>query len=154
MKTLTSLPTQTEVEDYLKQLFHDDTIAKFHITSLTQSVIEHFGVSPQMAEVECDYAHGLTSPTTTHIEQLVHWGCVHLLNTDIKRIGLSEYQHVNGPDKELRPNSTLVGEAMVSVKILKELNYSPEEIICELTQWTDAITEAAIKRIFHLPKTT
>jgi len=151
MKTLTSLPTQTEVDDYLKRLFHDNKTATFHIKSLTDSVIENFGVSPQEAEVECDYAHGVTSPTTTHIEQLVHWGCVHLLNTDIKRTAPNEYQHVNGPTPELRPNSKRVGEAMVSVKILKDLRHSPEEILCELTHlWDDTITAEAIKRVFHL----
>jgi hypothetical protein len=155
MNTITALPTQTEVDEFLSSLFNSENQTSFHLTALTDYTIDHFNIDPDSAEEECEMAHGVTSPKTTHIEQFVHWGCIHLLARHvIKRTAPNEYQHINGPKPEYNSNAKLVGEAMVSVKILKDLKWEPERIMLELHQWSDEIIESAINHVFGNPKST
>jgi hypothetical protein len=81
-------------------------------------------------------------------------------NKFAKRIGYSVYQHVNGNGivpLELKTAASMpkiskreLGQARVSVKILKSLNWEPERIMMELNQWPDDVVEAAINMEFEL----
>jgi len=150
----TTLPIQAEVDSFLRDFFPANRTNSFYVTRLMEQVISHFGVSGTDASLKYERSHGLTSAETTRIEQLTHWGCIHLLlSNDIKRTGPNEYQHITGSRPVYssgRISRKMVGEAMVSVRILWGLNKSPEEILCELSGvcgWTDDAIEVAIQRV-------
>jgi len=152
---MTTLPLQGAVDGFLRMLFPARKTEAFHLIPLTERVIEKFGVSEEDAFLKYDRTHGQTSSETTRIEQLTNWGCVHLLlDGTVKRTGTNEYQHVSGPKteyKNARLPRKLVGEAMASVKILKNLNWEPERVMLELHQWSDPVIEAAIQRVWATP---
>ncbi len=147
-----TLPLQGQVDGFLKELFPKDRTAAYYLTTLTEKVVEHFGVDEQDTNLQYNHTHGQTSAETNRIEQLTNWGCVHLLLAGtIKRTGPNEYQHVTGPKAVYtvgRLSRKFIGEARVSVRILKELGWEPERIMLELHQWDDAVIEAAIKLEF------
>jgi len=147
-----TLPRQSEVDDFLKEWFPSHKDESFYLTFLTEQVIRYFEVSPHDSNLKYDHSHGQTSAETTCIEQLTNWGCVHLLLADIiKRTGPNEYQHITGPRPVYnigKVSRKLVGQAVVSVNILKELKWEPERIMLELHSWPDDVIEAAIIKVF------
>jgi hypothetical protein len=149
---MNTLPLQADVDEFLKVLFPAHRYAAYYLADLTDLVIEEFGVSAEDAALRYDSTHGQTSAESTRIEQLTNWGCVHLLLAGIiKRTGPNEYQHISGPKPAYsgkRLSHKLVGEAMVSVRILKRLGWEQERIIMELPQWTDDVVEAAIRQVW------
>lgn len=154
MTTITTLPQQNEVDSFLKEYFNLYPQDAFYISMLVERAAEYFEVDPADAELKPEKAHGNSSGETTFLEQFVHWGCVHLLAQGIiKRTGPNEYQNIKGPKsvwKVTRVSKKLLGEAMVSVKILKDLKWEPERIMCELHQWSDDVIEAAIQKVFYV----
>lgn len=147
-----TLPLQGEVDNFLKDFLLKHKDGAFYLTSLTDKVIAFFGVSPEDAALKYDHSHGQTSAETSKIEQLTNWGCVHLLlGGSAKRTGPNEYQHITGPKSVYTSNRLsrkAIGEAMVSVKLLKELGWEPERIMLELHTWPDEVIEAAIRKVF------
>ena len=149
-----TLPVQSKVDAFLKDHFTRYFQDTFYISTLTERVIQHFKIAPEVVQLRAEIAHEIGGGEcgSTLIEQRVHWGCVHLLNASlIKRTGTNEYQHISGvkpPWKVTRVSQKLIGEAMVSVNILRNLNWEPERIMVELHQWPDNVIEAAIQKVF------
>jgi hypothetical protein len=150
---LTTRPIQSQVDQYLAEFLLANKSGSFSVRDLVDNTNEFFNVSPEDADERCTFAHEQDSgEPSTHMEQFVHWGCIHLLGKDIiKRTGPNEYQHITGPKPAFKGkglSKKLIGEAMVSVKILKDLKWTEEKIMCELHQWSDEVIEAAIQRVF------
>jgi len=153
MNTITTLPPQTEVDEFLLHYFYENMDKGIYLTDITEAVCQFFDVSKEDAELKCEFAHGQTSSDTTRIEQFAHWGCIHLQTKKfVKRVGPNEWQHISGnrPVYNINRISTKeVNRAMVSVKILHELNKTPEEIACKISHLWDAdVIALAIKKVF------
>lgn len=129
--TITSLPSQLLVEVYLDNVFGKSPTEKFHLTHLTKIVKDFFEVTDEDAALKCSYAHGATGTSTTRLEQLVHWGCMHLLvKRTIKRTGPNEYQHISGPDAAYRTakeQHLLLAEAIAFYRRARNLGFTLEE---------------------------
>lgn len=148
-----TLPLQSEVDNFLKDFFRSHKNESFYLTQLVTEVKTSFGVSDGDAEIKCPHSHGITNAiSSTRLEQFTHWGCIHLLlDKSAKRTGPNEYQHPSGPKAPYqcdRVSRKDVGEAMVSVKILKGLGWSEEQIMLELNKWPDEAIALAIKKVF------
>ena len=150
---MNTLPSQPQIDEYLKFFFLSYRNESFYLTEITEKVIDHFDVSLATVSLKYEHSHQQTTSETSCIEQLTNWGCVHLLlNNTIKRTGPNEYQYVAGPKPTFKGkgiSKKIINEAMVSVKILKNLGWEPERIILELSQWNDDVIEAAIQRVFE-----
>jgi hypothetical protein len=154
-----TIPTPTEVDLHLSNFFTANKTKEVYVGNLVNDVIDFFGISEEDAFLKSEKAHGRTSKdstdyTGTYVEALVSWSCNRLLDQNtIKRTKPNTFQHIHGPSSSyhggLRVSSGLISEAMVSVKILRDLKWEPERIICELHQWSQSIVEAAIKRVYH-----
>lgn len=116
---------------FLSEFFNQYPTGKFYLARLTEEAKDFFGVSNEDAAIQCERAHGATSATTTRLEQLTHWGCIHLLDRHtIKRTAPSEYQHMAGPDKLYRtPQETqsLLGEATAFFKHSRNLGFTLDQ---------------------------
>jgi len=116
---------------FLAEFFNQYPAGKFYLTRLTDEARDFFSVSPEDAALPCAAAHGCTSVTTTRLEQLAHWGCIHLLDRHtIKRTAPNEYQHMAGPDKLYRTHQerqTLLGEATAFYKHSRNLGFTLEQ---------------------------
>ena len=137
MNTL-SLPTQSDMDIFLAELFTQRPTDTFYLARLTQEAKDFFSVTNDDASLPCEAAHGCTSPEATRLEQLAHWGCVHLLHHHtIKRTAPNEYQ-LKGTD--------LLGEATAFFKHARNIGFTLEETKAMLWygRWDDkTIAEAA-----------
>lgn len=126
-----SLPSQSDMDLFLAEFFGQYPTGRFYLANLTQEAKDFFNVSDADAALRCEYAHGQTGPETTRLEQLAHWGCIHLLNNHtIKRTAPNEYQHMAGPDtlyRTPRECKSLLGEAIAFFKHSRNLNFSVEQ---------------------------
>ena len=154
------LPGQDDIINYLEHLLSSNPNQCFTRRGLMDSVINEFGIPTTNAEAEGPKSNttGFYTRMTYLITDAVQGKRRSDGNQFAKRLSLGVYQHITG-DGIISPNlkkpkqvsAKRVGEAMVSVNILKELKHSPEEIICEISHlWDDDTIEVAINRVFHL----
>lgn len=131
---------------FLAELFNQSPADKFYLARLTREAKDFFGVTDEDAALTCERAHGAISPTTTRLEQLAHWGCMHLLDRHtIKRTAPSEYQHMAGPDALYRTRQeleTLLGEATAFYKHSRSLGFTLEQTRAMWSGRWDAETTA------------
>lgn len=153
-KAIPTLPVQADVDLFLTELFQCNQETCYYLTALTDSVKDFFSVSTADASVTPERSHGCTSPTTTYLEQLAHWGCVHLLkNGTIKRTGPNEYQHAKGQhinfiaSKDRNPVSviaTAYDEALAFFKHARKLEFTisqAKDMVAD--KWTADIRDKA-----------
>jgi len=148
-----TLPLQCEVDNFLKTFLRSNKDVSYPLVTLTGEVKTHFGVSDDDANLRCQFSHGITNAEySTRLEQFTHWACIHLLlKKNAKRTGPNEYQHPAGPKAAYqcdRVSRQDVGEAVASVKILKDLGWEPARIRGELNKWPDEAIALAIKKVF------
>ena len=152
------LPAQDDIIHYMEHLFASDPNKCYTRQELMSEVIKEFGIPATNAEADGPQSN--TSAFYTRVTYLITDGLQGKRRADghpfIKRLSSSVYQHISGNGvitgkarKQPKVSKRLVGQALVSVKILWELNNSPEEVICKLAHlWNDDVIEAAIKQIF------
>jgi hypothetical protein len=138
---------------FLAEFFGQYPTGKFHLARLTSEAKDFFGVSNEDASLLCERAHGAISPTTTRLEQLAHWGCMHLLDKHtIKRTAPSEYQHMAGPDKlyrTLQERQSLLGEATAFFKHSRSLGFTLEQTkVMWFGRWDNETTAKAAEVAF------
>lgn len=149
-------PTQTQVDAFLEQFLKANNQESFYLTKLTEAVCKNFNLTENEINETTSNGHGHTSEKSTRIEEFTHWGCVHLNFEKIaKRVGPNEWQHSSGPRPAIKNSRSIwkeVGYALVSVKILKELNMDRDTIFLKMRGtnqfWTDDILKLAIEKAF------
>jgi len=154
------LPGQDDIINYLEHLLSVNPNQCFTRRGLMDSVINEFGIPASNAEAEGPKSNtaGFYTRMTYLITDAIQGKRRADGNQFAKRICFGVYQHVTGngvisPKLKTpkRVSVRLVNQAMVSVKILRDLNHSPEQIICETSHlWEDDVIEAAIEKVFHL----
>jgi len=154
------LPGQNDIINYLEHFLAAQPNQCHTRRSLMDSVINEFGIPATSAEASGPKSNttGFYTRMTYLITDAVQGKRRANGNQFAKRLSYSVYQHITGdgvisPElkKRKKVSKRLVGQAMVSVKILKELKHSPEEILCEIAHlWDDDTIEAAINQVFRL----
>ena len=147
------LPREIEMFNYMRFLLESNPTRIFTRHEIEESIAQEFSIPISLMEAE---GPGSKTPIFhTEISYLISdaiGGNRKTATPFLKRVGLAEYQHISGPAKALKciPNVSkrLVNEAMVSVKMLKDLGWEPERIMLELHQWSDDVVEAAIEKVF------
>jgi hypothetical protein len=151
------LPGQDDIINYLEHLFKSEPNKCHTRRSLMDSVANEFGIPAVNQEAEGPESHtpGYYTRMTYLITDAIQGKRRAEGNQFAKRLRLNVYQHVSGDgviSAELKPkkklSKRLIDQAMVSVKILKDLKWDQERIFCELTQWPDDVIEEAINRVF------
>ena len=156
------LPAQDDIINYLEHLFMSDPNKNHTRRGLMESVIHEFGIPAMAAEAEGPKSNttGFYSRCTYLITDAIQ-GKRRAANPFAKRLTWGVYQHISGDGKidptvikaPAKPVSKhQVKLARVSVKILKGLGKSPEEIMVDLggIVWDDLVVEVAIKQEFNL----
>jgi len=154
------LPGQNDIINYLEHLLSTNPNKCFTRQGLMDSVINEFGIPATNAEAEGPKSNttGFYTRMTYLITDAVQGKRRASGNQFAKRLCFGVYQHISGDgvvSAELKTpkkvSARLVNQAMVSVKILHELNKSPEEILCKICHlWDDDVIEAAINKVFSL----
>lgn len=154
------LPGQDDIINYLEHLLASNPNQCFTRRGLMDAVINEFGIPATNAEAEGPKSNttGFYTRMTYLITDAVQGKRRADGNAFAKRICFGVYQHISGdgiisPElkKPKKVSARKVGEAMVSVKILKSLNHTPEQIMCEVSHlWDDDTIEAAINQVFQL----
>lgn len=150
------LPAQDDIIHYLEYLLSSSPNECYTRRDLMDSVINEFGIPIPNVEANGPKSH--TPAFYTRVTYLITdsvQGKRRAEKAFAKRIAFGVYQHITGDGvlkgkvlKRPPVSKRLVGQAVVSVKILKALNWEPERIMCELHQWDDAVIEAAIEQVF------
>jgi len=151
------LPAQNDIINYLEHLFSTNPNQCFTRNELMDSVVQEFGIPPVKAE-----ADGPGSQTAAFYTRMTYLitdaiqGKRRASKAFAKRLDHGLYQSINGngvPNNavtaKVKVSQSLVARAMVSVKILKELNHSTDQIINELSHlWDAPVVSAAIEKVF------
>ena len=137
------LPIEMDIFNFMRHLAESNPTLVLTRTSVKNSIVEEFHIEPEIAEaVGTDALYAIRKTTTPFL----------------KRVGFGEYQHISGPGSpyvktashgpRIKVSPKAVSEAVVSVRILKDLGWEPERIIDELHQWPTHVVEAAIRKVF------
>lgn len=159
--SVNGLPPEEDIIHFLNHLFAQDPNKCFTRKDLMREVGNGFDIPADNQEVSgphSDRARYYTFLSYLITDTIMGTG---LTNGTIfaKRLSFGVYQHVTGngvisPDlrKPKKVSQHKVGQARVSVKILRELKWEPEKIMLELggQVWDDDTVEAAIKMEFSL----
>lgn len=156
------LPGQQDILNFLQYLTASDPNKCYTRRDLMDEVAKEFEI-PATAQ-EAEGPKSTTAGYYTRLTYLISDGIQGKRraegNAFMKRIAPACYQHITGNgvvSKEFRNTRTTrrsVSEAMVSVNILRSLNWDAERIYNELAGrdlmgWSDADIEAAIERVFE-----
>lgn len=152
------LPGQDDIINFLEHLLSNNPNLCFTRRELMEWVIVEFGIEPAAAEATGPHSNcnGFYTRMTYLITDAIRGVRRADHNQFAKRVAFGVYQHISGNGAAYAPKPKIlsvrkVGQAAVSVRILKELNESPEEIACQLTHlWDDDVINAAVKQVFEL----
>ena len=158
------LPGQDDIIHYLEFLLSSDPNKCYTRRELMEAVTKEFSIP--LVNTEAEGPKSDTPAFYTRMTYLITDAIQGKRRADnhqfAKRIAFGVYQHITGDgilrgealQRELKPiivSKRQVKEALVSVKILKELNHEPEQVICELSHlWSDNVIEAAIKQVYQI----
>ncbi len=161
-RTEKGLPLIPDIIKYLEFELKSDPNKSFSRLDIHNAVIGEFNIPSEVLDIKGDSQTPLFQSRINFIIADAVQGERedHVVGSPItgepwiKRIGLGLYQHISGPNATCKfqglPRKQ-INEAVVSVKILKNLGWNPERIISELHTWSDDVVEAAIQRVFKTP---
>jgi hypothetical protein len=159
MPTFTELrqkiPAQALIEEFLEGThFPSNPNNAYHLSELVDATQKHFDIPEESADLKlADYGYNGHGNEGTFLETLVQWGMFEVTNRKMaKKVGPNKWAHPNcvlPAFKCQRVSQKLVGECVVVVKILKDLNFTPEKARLEIMKhWDSDVLSLAIKKVY------